>query len=80
MSMEALADNRGYLQIKATVLPQPIINIGTDIYDFHYKGASPSEHGATVQAAFPPLGFGGRVFRDHVEFSRDTLSFNYDFN
>ena len=52
----------------------------TDIYDFNYTGAYPSEHGATVQAGFPTLGVGGRVFRDRVEFSRDTTNFNYDFN
>lgn len=51
-----------------------------DIYDFNYNGAYPSEHGATVQAGFPTLGIGGRVFRDRVEFSRDTINFDYDFN
>ena len=51
-----------------------------DIYDFDYNGAYPSQHGATVQAGFPTLGVGGRVFRDRVEFSRDTTNFDYDFN
>ena len=52
----------------------------TDIYDFNYTGAYPSEHGATVQAGFPALGVGGRVFFDRVEFSRDTTDYDYDFN
>ena len=52
----------------------------TDVYDFNYVGAYPSVHGATMQAGFPTLGNGGRVFRDRVEFSRDTTSFSYDFN
>ena len=52
----------------------------TDVYDFNYTGAYPSEHGATMQSGFPSLGVGGRVFRDRVEFSRDTTNFSYDFN
>ena len=52
----------------------------TDVYDFNYVGVYPSVHGATMQAGFPTLGSGGRVFRDRVEFSRDTTSFSYDFN
>ena len=52
----------------------------TDVYDFNYVGAYPSVHGATMQAGFPTLGNGGRVFRDRVEFLRDTTSFNYNFN
>ncbi len=51
-----------------------------DIYDFAYTGPYPSEHGATVQAGFPTLGIGGRVFLDRVEFSRDTTDFDYAFN
>ena len=52
----------------------------TDIYDFDYTGAYPSVHGATLQVGFPTLGGGGRVFRDRVEFSRNTTSFSYNFN
>lgn len=51
-----------------------------DIYDFDYIGAYPSVHGATMQIGFPTLGVGGRVFRNHLEFSRGTTNFNYNFN
>jgi hypothetical protein len=51
-----------------------------DIYDFAYNGAYPSIHGTTVQAGFPTLGIGGRVFWTRVEFERQTSNFDYDFN
>jgi hypothetical protein len=51
-----------------------------DIYDFDYNGPPPSIHGATVQAGFPTLGTGGRVFWTRVEFERQTSGFDYDFN
>lgn len=51
----------------------------TDIYDFAYDGPYPSEHAATLQAGYPTLGTGGRVFKVRVQFERDTTDFDYDF-
>ncbi len=51
----------------------------TDIYDFDYGGAYPSEHAATLQAGYSTLGTGGRVFKVRVEFEHDTTQLNYGF-
>ena len=50
-----------------------------DTYDGNYKRPGNQEI-ATVQAGYPTLGQGGRIFQTHVDFDVTSTSFSFDFS
>jgi len=50
-----------------------------DLYDFNIKSQF-NEDGATVQAGYPSLGIGGRIFKNHVDCDMQSTDFDYHFS
>jgi hypothetical protein len=48
-----------------------VLGLANDLYDFDYEGEEllgyPARKAAEVQAGFPSLGFGGKVFKTQIE-------------